>query len=184
MTTALPRPFATTLQPTSGLEIAAAAAARSHDLLAAPRQHGSVYDARRSSPSRLFAKLENSAGDAADSDTSGGSQRRRLAASPLSLDGDNDAGVRAGHLQPWEEAFVVRERGEVFNLKGQCSDGDSFTVSSQAMPDMDGCYSSVPGTSFGEGFLYSTDDDGDRRTIFPKIITISGESNVSVPPQC
>ncbi|CAM9439916.1 unnamed protein product, partial [Hapterophycus canaliculatus] len=73
--------------------------------------------------------------------------------------------------------LVGRKGIEVFNLEGQCGDGDSFTVSSEALPDTEGCYSSVPGTSFGEGSWYSTEGSGDKRAIYPKIFTIDGGSS-------
>ncbi|CAM9869614.1 unnamed protein product [Scytosiphon promiscuus] len=184
MMTALPRPFSPPSQQTSGLETAAtataSAAVKLQKLLAAPGRRGFKNDATSSSLYLLRARLESSAGGAGDVDVGPELQRRRRVASPVPSDGDDgddDAGARAGHLQEWEEALVVREESEVFNLMGQCSDGDSFTVSSEAMPDTEGCYSSVAGTSFGEGFLYSTDDSAEKRTIYPKIVTIGGESN-------
>lgn len=179
MTTALPRPFTSLLHQTSGLEAAAATGAKSHNLLAAPGQRVFVDDARGSSPPLLFAELESSAEVAVDADVGDDSQRRQLTASRLSADSGSGDDVGGGHSQPWEEALVVREGSEVFDLKGQCSDGDSFTISSEALPDTEGCYSSVPGTSFGVGFLYSTDDTADKRTVYPKIVTIDGESRVS-----
>lgn len=74
---------------------------------------------------------------------------------------------------------MAAEGWGLVDLRGQCSDGDSFTVTSASIPSTEGCYMSVPGTSFGEGFLYSTEDSGVTTTIYPKIITKDGTSNVS-----
>ncbi|CAN0184627.1 unnamed protein product, partial [Laminaria digitata] len=57
-----------------------------------------------------------------------------------------------------------------------CVDGDSFFVSSPVVPDAEGCYEAVEGTSFGQGFLYALGGGGDDRNVYPKLITTEGES--------
>lgn len=97
-------------------------------------------------------------------------RRRRELASRTPAEGDAGAGAMA-------EA-ASRGRGDFASLRGQCNDGDSFTVTSGALPIADGCYIAVVGTNFGEGFFYSTDEE-DKRQIYPKLITRDGESKVS-----
>lgn len=104
-------------------------------------------------------------------DVDAGLQRQQEIASRIPADGDADSGAGA-------EAALIR-RGDFTSLRGQCNDGDSFTVTSLALPIADGCYSAVVGTNFGEGFLYSTDEQDDERLIYPKLITRDGESKVS-----
>eukprot|EP00903_Cladosiphon_okamuranus_P010262 g9716.t1 len=100
--------------------------------------------------------------------------RRRLGvASRILADGDADAAASAG-AGAIAEAASIRS-GDFASLRGQCNDGDSFTVTSAAIPVAGGCYSAVLGTNFGEGFFYSTDDD-DKRLMYPKLITRDGES--------
>lgn len=82
-----------------------------------------------------------------------------------------------------EEAFA-EGGGELVSLRGQCSDGENFTVASGAIPIADGCYSPVAGTDFGEGLFYSTEDADNKRTIYPKVITKDGESSVSASCCC
>ena len=96
-------------------------------------------------------------------------RRRGLASRTPATDGDA-AGAAAGAM--------AEVRGGFASLRGQCDDGDSFTVTSAALPIADGCYSAVVGTSFGEGFFYSTDEE-DKRLIYPKLITRDGVSQVS-----
>ena len=61
-----------------------------------------------------------------------------------------------------------------------CPNGHSFFVTSSALPDSEGCYVAVEGTSFGEGFVYDLSDGLQDRNIYPKVITTEGESEVSV----
>lgn len=104
-------------------------------------------------------------------DVDAGLRRRQAMASrsPTAGDAAADAGASA-------EAALIRS-GDLATFRGQCNDGDSFTVTSVALPIADGCYSAVVGTSFGEGFFYST-DDVDKRLIYPKLITKDGLSQV------
>eukprot|EP00752_Nemacystus_decipiens_P015610 g13933.t1 len=94
-------------------------------------------------------------------------RRLRGVASQFPADGDADAGAIT-------EAAKLG-RGDFATLRGQCDDGDSFTVTSGGLPIADGCYSAIVGTDFGEGFFYSTDEE-DKRLVYPKLITRDGES--------
>lgn len=108
----------------------------------------------------------------------GVSLRRRQAMASRSLAG-GDAGADAGAGASAEVALI--RRGDFNGLRGQCDDRNSFTVTSEALSAADGCYSAIVGTDFGEGSSYSTptDEDGKKRSIYPKLITRDGESKVS-----
>ncbi|CAN0385913.1 unnamed protein product [Pylaiella littoralis] len=104
----------------------------------------------------------------------------RIPASDVGADADARAGAGAaeeGHFQAVMKKCLPEERGGLISLRGQCSGGDDFTVSSGVVPSADGCYSAADGTDFGEGFFYTTDDADNKRSIYPKVITIGGESS-------
>ena len=77
-------------------------------------------------------------------------------------------------LSDGQRSLIVAEAA------ASCVDGDSFVVTSSVVPDAEGCYVAAEGTSFGQGFIYALGDGGDNRNVYPKLITIDGESEVSV----
>ncbi|CAM9260987.1 unnamed protein product [Ectocarpus sp. 12 AP-2014] len=165
------------LQQASG-PAEAADAGKHHRLeVAAPRRRDLGRDARGTS-------LLLDTAEARSADSEHGSltldesntdlRRRRLEANRPQADGSADADDAEGIFSP---AVTAAEGWGLVNLRGQCSDGDSFTVTSPSIPSTEGCYTSVPGTSFGEGFLYSTEDSTVTTTIYPKVVTKDGTSN-------
>lgn len=170
------------LQQASGPAEAAVAGKHRHLEVVASRRRELGHDARGewASTSLLLDTAEASSADFEHDllpldDSKTDLRRRRLEANRPQADGSADADSD-GNFSPW----VMAAGGwGLVDLRGQCSDGDSFTVTSPSIPSAEGCYTSVPGTSFGEGFLYSTEDSAVTTTIYPKIITKDGTSNVS-----
>ena len=84
---------------------------------------------------------------------------------------------------PPDNIFLELSNGQrglaVTEAAALCVDDDSFFVASPVVPDAEGCYFAAEGTSFGHGFVYVLEGGDDDRNVYPKLVTMEGESEVS-----